>query len=117
MGGVVVGASESFVTRLPAEAADTLIMDTVFLGVSCIVTGMAEWFFRHGIAKGEMMEEGESIKAMEGIYKVGLLFIYDVISSSDIFEVVVCLVGTVQGEEGAARLAVGEDGDFQLFIV
>ena len=35
----------------------------------------------------------------------------------NIFEVAVCLVGMVQGEEGPAGLAVGEDGDFQLFIV
>ena len=54
---------------------------------------------------------------MESAYKVGFLFIYDGISGSNVFEMVVCLVGTVQGEEGAAGLAVGEDGDFQLFIV
>ena len=53
----------------------------------------------------------------QGVYKVSLLFIYDGISGSDVFEKVVCLVGTVQGEEGAARLAVSEDRDFQLFIV
>ena len=42
MGSVVVGAGESFVTRLPVEAADTLVMDTVFLVMSCMVAGEAE---------------------------------------------------------------------------
>ena len=101
-------------TRLPAEAADTLIVDTVFLVVSCMVTGETKWFFRCGVAEGEMiefLEEGESIKAMEGVYEVSFLFIYDRVGGSDVFEAAICLVGTVQGEEGAARLAVGEDGD------
>ena len=65
----------------------------------------------------KFLEEGESIKMMEGVYKVGFLFIDDGISGSNVFEMVVCLVSTVQGEERAARLAVGEDGDFQLFMV
>ena len=39
MGSVVAGAGESFVTGLPAEAADALVMDTVFLVMSCMVTG------------------------------------------------------------------------------
>ena len=60
----------------------------------------------------EFLEEGESIEVMEGVYEVGFLFIYDRVSSSDIFETAVCLVGAIQGEEGAARLAVCEDGDF-----
>ena len=60
----------------------------------------------------EFLEKGESIEVMEGVYKVGLLLIDNGISGSDVFEVVVCLVSTVQGEEGTARLAVGEDGDF-----
>ena len=115
MGRVVARACKSFVTRLPAEAADTLVVDTVFLVVSCMVTGETEWFFRCGIAEGEMvefLEEGESIETMEGVYKVGFLFVYDRVGSSDVFEAAICLVGTVQGEEGAARLAVSEDGDF-----
>ena len=45
------------------------------------------------------------------------MFVYDGISGSDVFKMAVCLVGTVQGEEGAAGLAVSEDGDFQLFII
>ena len=120
MGGVVAGAGESFVTGLPAEAADALVMDTIFLVMSCMVAGKAEWFFRCGIAEREMvefLEERESIKVMEGVYKVGFLFVYDGVGSSDVFETAVCLVGTVQGEEGAARLAIGEDGDFQLFVI
>ena len=60
----------------------------------------------------EFLEEGESIKMMEGVYEVGLLFIYDGVSGSDVFETVVCLVGMVLGEEGAAGLAVSEDWDF-----
>ena len=102
-------------TRLPAEAADALVVDTIFLVVSCMVTGETERFFRRGITEGEMiefLEEGESIEAMEGVYKIGLLFVYDRVGSSDVFEAAVCLVSTVQGEEGAARLAVSEDGDF-----
>ena len=101
-----MGAGKSLVTRLPAEATDTLIVDTVFLVVSCMVTGKTEWFFRCGIAKGEMiefLEEGESIEAMESVYKVSFLFIYDRVGGSDVFEAAVRLVGTVQGEEGAAR--------------
>ena len=115
MGSVVAGAGESFVTRLPAEAADALVVDTVFLVVPWMVTGETEWFFRCDVAEGKMiefLEEGESIKAMEGVYKVSFLFVYNRVGGSDIFEVVVCLVSTVQGEKGAARLAVCEDGDF-----
>ena len=114
-GGVVAGAGESFVTGLPAEAADTLVVETVFLVMSCMVAGEAEWFFRYGVVEGEMvefLEERESIKAMEGVYKVSFLFVYDRVGGSDVFEVAVCLVGTVQGEKGAARSAVREDGDF-----
>ena len=119
-GSVVVGAGKSFVTRLPAEAADALVMDAVFLVMSCMVAGKTKWFFRHGMLEGEMvefLEERESIKAMEGVYKVGFLFVYDGICGSDVFETAICLVGMVQGEEGAARLAIGEDGHFQLFII
>ena len=97
-GGVVAGAGESFVTGLPAEAADPLVMDTVFLVMSCMVAGKAEWFFRCGVAEGEMvefLEERESIKAMEGVYKVDFLFVYDGVCGSDVFETAVCLVGTV----------------------
>ena len=85
-------------TGLPAEAADALVVDAVFLVVSCVVTGEAEWFFRCGVAKGEMvefLEEGESIKTMEGVYKVGFLFVYDRVGGSDVFEAAICLVGTV----------------------
>ena len=102
-------------TGLPAEAADTLVVDAILLVVSCVVTGEAERFFRRGVAEGEMIEfldEGESIETMEGVYEVGFLFIDDGVSGSDIFEATVCLVGAVQREEGAARLAVSEDGDF-----
>ena len=98
MGSVVVGAGKSFVTGLPAEAADTLVMDTVFLVMSCMVSGEAEWFFRCGVVEGEMiefLEERESIKVMEGVYEVGFLFIYDGVCGSDVFEMAVCLVGMV----------------------
>ena len=107
-------------TRLPTEAADVLVVDTVLLVVPCMVTGETEWFFRCGIAEGEViefLEEGESIKVMEGVDKVSFLFVYDGVCGSDVFEMAVGLVGMVQGEEGAARLAVGEDRDFQLFII
>ena len=85
-------------TRLPAEAADALVMDTVFLVVSSVVAGGAEWFFRCGVAEGEMiefLEKGESIETMEGVYKVSFLFVYDRVGSSDVFEAAICLVGTV----------------------
>ena len=49
---------------------------------------------------------------MEGVYEVCFLFVYDRVGGSDIFKATVCLVSSVQGEEGAARLAVCEDGDF-----
>ena len=114
-GSVVVRACEGFVTGLPVKAADALVVDAVFLVVSCVVTGETEWFFRHGVTEGEMiefLEEGESIKTMEGVYKVGFLFVYDRVGSSDVFEAAICLVGMVQREEGAARLAVSEDWDF-----
>ena len=120
MGSVVARACESFVTGLPAEAGDALVVDAVFLVVPSVVAGKAEWFFRCGVAKGKMvefLEEGESIETMECVYKIGLLFVYDRVSGSDVFETAICLVGTVQGEEGAARLAVCEDWDFQLFVI
>ena len=85
-------------TGLPAKAADALVVDAVFLVVSCVVTGEAEWFFRCGVAEGEVvefLEKGESIETMEGVYKVGFLFVYDRVGSSDVFEAAVCLVGTV----------------------
>ena len=119
-GSVVARAGEGFMTRLPAEAPDALVVDTVFLVVPCMVAGETEWFLECGIAEREMiefLEEGESIEAMEGVYKVGFLFVYDRVSVSDVFEMAICLVGTVQGEKGAARLAVGEDWDFQLFVI
>ena len=115
MGGVIAGAGKSFVTRLPVEATDALVVDAVFLVVPCMVTREAKWFFRCGVAEGKMvefLEEGESIEVMESVYKVGFLFVYDRVGGSNIFEAAVCLVGTVQGEEGAAGLAVREDGDF-----
>ena len=59
----------------------------------------------------EFLEEGESITMMEGVYKVSFLLI-DGISGCNVFETAVCLVGMVQGEEGAAKLAIGEDRDF-----
>ena len=43
----------------------------------------------------EFLEEGESIETMDGVYKVGFLFVYDGVGSSDVFEAVVCLVSTV----------------------
>ena len=102
-------------TGLPAEAADALVVDAVFLVVPSVVAGKAEWFFGGSIAEGEMvefLEERKSIKAMEGVYEVCFLFVYDRVGGSDIFKATVCLVSSVQGEEGAAGLAVYEDGDF-----
>ena len=119
-GSVVARACEGFVTGLPEEAADALVVDTVFLVVSCMVTGETEWFFRCSVVEGkvvEFLEERESIEAMEGVYEVSFLFVYDRVCGSDIFEAVVCLVGTIQGEKGAAGLAVGEDWNFQLFVI
>ena len=43
-------------TGLPAEATDALVVDTIFLVVSCVVTGEAERFFRSSIAEGEMVK-------------------------------------------------------------
>ena len=85
-------------TGLPAEATDTLVVDAVFLVVSCVVTGEAEWFFRCGVMEREMvefLEKGESIKTMECVYEVGFLFVDDGVGGSDVFKATVCLVGTV----------------------
>ena len=38
-GSVVSRACESLVTRLPAEAADALVVDTILLVVSYVVAG------------------------------------------------------------------------------
>ena len=38
----VVRAGEGLVARLPAEAADALVVDAVFLVVSCMVAGEAK---------------------------------------------------------------------------
>ena len=43
-------------TRLPAEAADALVVDAIFLVVSGMVAGQTEWFFGGGVAEGEMIE-------------------------------------------------------------
>ena len=43
----------------------------------------------------EFLEEGESIEMMEGVYKVGFLFVYNGVGGSDVFEAAVCLVCTV----------------------
>ena len=85
-------------TRLPSKAADALVMDAIFLVVSCVVTGEAEWFFRCSVAEGEMikfLEEGESIETVEGVYEVGFLFVDDGVGGSDIFKAAICLVGTI----------------------
>ena len=49
MGSVIARACKSLVTRLPVEAADALVVDAVFLVMSSVVAGEAEWFFRCGI--------------------------------------------------------------------
>ena len=85
-------------TGLPAEAADTLVVDAIFLVVACVVAGQAEWFFGGGVAEGEVVEfldERESIEAMEGVYKVGFLFVDDGFGGSDVFKATICLVGAV----------------------
>ena len=85
-------------TGLPAEAADTLVVDAIFLVVTGVVAGQAEWFFGGGIAEGEVVEfldEREPIETMEGVYKVGFLFIDDGVSGSDVFKATICLVGAV----------------------
>ena len=43
----------------------------------------------------EFLEEGESIKAMEGVYEIGLLFVNDGVGGSDVFKAAICLVGTI----------------------
>ena len=56
MGSVIARACKSFVTGLPAEAADTLVVDAVFLVMSSMVAGETEWLFRCGVAEGEMVK-------------------------------------------------------------
>ena len=55
-GSVVVRACESFVTGLPVEAADALVVDAVFLVVPSVVAGKAERFFRGSIAEGKIVK-------------------------------------------------------------
>ena len=43
----------------------------------------------------EFLDERESIKAMEGVYKVSFLFVDDGVSGSDVFKATICLVGVV----------------------
>ena len=98
MGSVVTRACKGFVTRLPVEAADALVVDTIFLVMSSVVAGKTEWFFRWGVVEGKMvefLEEGESIEMMDGIYKVSFLFVDDGVGGSDVFKATVCLVGAV----------------------
>ena len=97
-GSVVARARKGLVTGLPAETADTLVVDAVFLVMSSVVAGETEWLFRCGIAEREMiefLEEGKSIETMEGVYKVGFLFVYDGVGGPDVFEAAICLVGAV----------------------
>ena len=97
-GSVIARACKSFLTGLPAEAADTLVVDAVFLVMSSVVAGETEWLFRCGVVEGEVvkfLEEGESIKTMDGVYEVSFLFVYDGVSSSDVFEAAICLVCSV----------------------
>ena len=49
---------------------------------------------------------------MESVYKISFLFVDNGVSGANVFELVVCLVGSIQGQEGAERLAVSEDRDF-----
>ena len=97
-GSVIARACKSFVTRLPVEAADALVVDAVFLVMSHVVAGETKWFFRCGVAEGKMvefLEEGESIEMVDGVYKVSFLFIYDGVGGSDVLEAAICLVGMV----------------------
>ena len=43
----------------------------------------------------EFLDERESIEAMEGVYKVGFLFVDDGVGGSDVFKATICLVGSV----------------------
>ena len=54
--GVVARACECLVTGLPAEATDALVVDAIFLVVSRVVAGQAEWFLGGGVAEGETVE-------------------------------------------------------------
>ena len=59
----------------------------------------------------KFLEKRQSIKKVESVYKLSFLLVDDVVSGSDVFELVICLIGVVEGWKGAARLAVGEDRD------
>ena len=43
----------------------------------------------------EFLEEGKSIKTMEGVYEIGLLFVDDGVGGSDVFKAAICLVSTI----------------------
>ena len=43
----------------------------------------------------EFLEKRESIETMEGVCKVGFLFVYNGVGGPDVFKAAICLVGTV----------------------
>ena len=43
----------------------------------------------------KFLEDGESIKAMDGVDEVGFLLINEGIHSSNVFEMTVCLMGVI----------------------
>ena len=64
---------------------------------------------------GEMMEflkELESFKAMKHVDTFDFLFLSNVVGGLNVFKLLVCLISSVVGEEGAAWLVVCEDGNF-----
>ena len=58
------------------------------------------------------MKEREAVEAVNGIDKVGFLFVNNVVCGSKVFKTTICLVGLIDGEERASRLTVSENGEF-----
>ena len=54
---------------------------------------------------------------VDGVDEVDLLLSLDGVGGLDTFEPSVCLICPVEGKEGAARLAVSEDRNFEVPII
>ena len=114
------GAVEGLVRGLPLEARDALVVNELLLVMSLMVTHETKCFSQVIVANGEVVEflkKLESSKVVECIDKFNFLFLLNVVQGLDVFKLSVCLIGSVEGKERVAGLAVCEDRNFQLPII
>ena len=67
--------------------------------MSLVVAGETEHLFRSSIADRKVvkfLEEFESFKMVEGVDEIGFLFIDNVVRGSNVFELTVCLISSIQ---------------------